>query len=142
MIRACLDANILISGLISDKGAPYQILTVLSRNNFKLITSLEIIDEIEQVLNYPKIKNACTLSPDEIKRLMILVRKYSYKCRSASTLKIIESDPDDDKFLHAAIQGKAHLIVSVDKHLLSLGHFQGIPIVTPRQFIDRIKRRI
>ena len=142
MIRACLDTNVLISGLISSKGAPHEILSALSSRDFMLITSLEILGEIEEALNYPKIKKSYKLSPNEIKRLIKLVRKYSYKCQSTSTLKVIESDPDDDKFLHAAIQGKADFIVSGDKHLLNLRAFQGIPIITPRQFIETLKQRI
>lgn len=140
MIRACLDTNILISGLISAKGVPYEILSALSDKEFILITSLEIIDEIEEALNYPKVKKALTLAPAEIKRVMKLVKKYSYKCRSASSLKVVEADPDDDKFLHAAIQGKADFIVSGDRHLLDLRIFQGIPIITARQFIEVLSK--
>lgn len=141
MIRVCLDTNILISGLISSKGAPHEILSALRKREFLLISSLEIIDEIKRVLNYPSIKKNYNLTPDQIKRLTKLVRKYSYKCRSASNLKVIKDDPDDNKFLHVAIQGKADFIVFGDKHLLDLRTFQGIPIITARQFIYIFNQR-
>lgn len=141
MIRACLDTNILISGLISSKGAPHEIFSALRRRDFVLITSLEILQEIEEVLDYPRVRKACKLTPEQIKGSIKLARKYSYKCRSVSNLQIIEADPDDNKFLHAAIKGNAGYIVSGDKHLLDIRSFQGISIVTARQFIETLKER-
>jgi hypothetical protein len=45
-------------------------------------------------------------------------------------------DPDDDKYLHAAVAGRAAVIVSGDQHLLGLGEYNGIPIVRPRAFLS------
>jgi predicted nucleic acid-binding protein len=45
-------------------------------------------------------------------------------------------DAKDDKFLELAISGKADCIISGDDDLLSIKSFQGIPIVSPRQFVD------
>jgi predicted nucleic acid-binding protein len=53
---------------------------------------------------------------------------------------VIATDPSDDKFLEAALEGKADCIVSGDKHLLALKAFRGIPILTARKFIERLKR--
>lgn len=49
--------------------------------------------------------------------------------------KAIMEDPADDMFLDAAVAGRADVIVSGDRHLLSLREFQGIPIVTVAQFL-------
>lgn len=45
-------------------------------------------------------------------------------------------DPNDDKFLALAQSGQAHVIVTGDADLLTLNPFQGIAIMTPRQFLD------
>lgn len=45
-------------------------------------------------------------------------------------------DPDDDKFLAAAIAGAATVIVSGDKHLLRMSGWQHLEILTPRQFVN------
>jgi predicted nucleic acid-binding protein len=44
---------------------------------------------------------------------------------------VVAADPDDDRFLELAVDGRADLVVSGDPHLLRLGAFSGIPVVTP-----------
>ncbi len=48
-------------------------------------------------------------------------------------------DPDDDEVLALAIAAKVELIVSGDNDLLSLGSFQGIPIIAPAQAFSLIE---
>jgi predicted nucleic acid-binding protein len=50
---------------------------------------------------------------------------------------IIHDDPSDNKFLEAAVAGRASCIVSGDKHLLNLFEVQGIPILKPKDFVQR-----
>lgn len=52
----------------------------------------------------------------------------------------VPSDPEDDKFIEAAVVGNAHLIVSGDRHLLEFGSLEGITILTPRQFLERLAK--
>jgi putative PIN family toxin of toxin-antitoxin system len=55
------------------------------------------------------------------------------------TINAISDDPSDNKFLEAAIAGGANLIVSGDGHLLELEIFRDIPIVSAREFIQKLK---
>jgi len=50
---------------------------------------------------------------------------------------VVANDPDDDKFLACAIAANASIIISGDPHLLSLGSYRSIPIMTPAQFLDK-----
>ena len=50
------------------------------------------------------------------------------------------SDPDDDKFLAAAVGGRADYLVTGDvSDLLHLGEYKGVAIVSPRDFVSRLK---
>jgi uncharacterized protein len=49
---------------------------------------------------------------------------------------IASRDPNDDHVLACALEAKANFIVTGDKDLLSLGEFEGVRIVTPRQFLE------
>lgn len=57
---------------------------------------------------------------------------------TTQTLSRLKDDPDDDRVLECALAGRADIIVTGDRHLLKLGAFEGTPIVTARQFMDRI----
>ena|GEM_PF-1478027 len=50
----------------------------------------------------------------------------------------VSPDPDDDKYLHTAVVGRASVIVSGDKDLLDLGECEGMRIVTPRRFLGMV----
>ena len=52
------------------------------------------------------------------------------------TITVVSDDPDN-RVLEAAVHGMADYIVSGDKHLLALGVFAGIPILTPATFASR-----
>lgn len=100
MTRACLDTNVLISGLISPSGTPHKILQALRKREFLLIISKDILSEVEKVLKYPRIKKNYRLTDDQIKRFLKILRKHSYKTQSHSlNLKVVEDDPEDDKIL-------------------------------------------
>lgn len=47
-------------------------------------------------------------------------------------------DPDDDPIVACAVEGRADLIVSGDRHLLALGECAGIPVVRPADFLRTI----
>jgi hypothetical protein len=51
------------------------------------------------------------------------------------TLDVIREDPPDNRILECAVEGRANLIVSGDRHLRRLKIYQGIPIVRPIDFL-------
>ena len=67
------------------------------------------------------------------------LRRLAYMVAPQEVPRVIEHDGDDDHVLACALAGRADMIVSGDRHLHSLGgQYQGIPIVTPAQAIQRI----
>ena len=54
-------------------------------------------------------------------------------------VNVIKDDPDDNKFIEAALEGKADYIVTQDKHLLNIQEFEGIKIVSPEEFLRFLK---
>jgi uncharacterized protein len=49
-------------------------------------------------------------------------------------------DPDDNKFLACAIAGDTKIVVSGDKDLLAVSGYEGIVVLTPRQFVEQYLR--
>ncbi|NIM47522.1 MAG: putative toxin-antitoxin system toxin component, PIN family [Candidatus Aenigmarchaeota archaeon] len=142
MLRAVVDTNIIVSGTISSSGSPYEVLEAWRLRKFTLITSPLITKEVERVFNYPKIKEAYRLDTKTIKAILARLNKYSVLTQGKLKVTEIKEDPPDNMFLACAKEGAADFIVTGDDHLLDLRSFQGIPIVTPRHFLEILKERM
>ena len=56
-------------------------------------------------------------------------------------LPVVPDDPADEKFIACAVAAKAECVVSGDKHLLNLGAYGAIKVVTPSQFVKSFSTR-
>jgi len=71
--------------------------------------------------------------------LSILVRK-AFMANAGRSFGTVPDDPDDDVVLSTAYAGKASHIVSGDRHLLNIGQFRGIRIVTVNEMLGLLRR--
>ena len=61
--------------------------------------------------------------------------------RVSSKFSVVEADPADDVILRTAYDAKANFVVSGDGHLLSLGEFRGIRIVTIDEMMQLLETK-
>jgi len=135
MLKVVIDTNQFVSALISKQGLPAQLLDSWKQQRFVLVTSPEIIAEIQRVLEYPQISKKYKLSKSDVQSLLNLIEHEAVVIPKPPAVHIIKDDPDDDKFLACALAAQAEYIVSGDQHLLSLGSYKSISIVTVKQFL-------
>jgi uncharacterized protein len=83
-----------------------------------------------------KLKDKFDLTPEELP-LLTLYRRHSIWHEVRPLAKPVCRDPDDDWVLATALAGQAQAIVTGDADLLDLGAFQGVAILSPRQFMER-----
>ena len=138
-MRIVLDTNIFISALISGDGYPGQLLAAVKRERITLVTSIYQIDELRDVLSRERLKPY--IRPAEAEDLV-----YHLEAVGMVTGKLPEMslspDPKDNPILATAVAGEADLLVSGDKgDMLALGHVEGIPIVTARDAVGRLRKR-
>lgn len=139
MIRAVLDVNVLISAILSSKGHPARILNKWRAGSFDLVMSLAILEEIERVLLYPKIKKRLSWSDLEPDEFLLGLAQFAIMVSKEPRLDVVKEDPSDNKYLACAHKGQADFIVSGDQHLLKLQSYRGIKIVTPKEFLNILK---
>ncbi len=60
MLRIAIDTNVIVSGILSRKGAPVELLKAWRERRFLLLTSLAIVAEVREVLQYPRIRKKYT----------------------------------------------------------------------------------
>jgi hypothetical protein len=138
VIRAVVDTNVLVSGIISEHGAPRQIVEAWQRREFTLLTSAHIVAEVMRVLHYPRIRDTYSLSEADI----LLVRDTLLNDAAVleDSYEVARSrDPGDNIFLACALEGQADYLVSGDRHLLEIKRYHTVPIVPPRQFLDVLR---
>lgn len=134
MIRAVVDTNITVSGLLFG-GVPLKVIKAALDRKFVWVTSPVLMDETERVLRSDKFG----LTQHEIQVLSAPIFGIAEIVVPVNTLAVIERCPADNRVLECAAEGKCSVIVSGDRRdLLSLKHFHHVEIVTARQFIERI----
>jgi probable toxin-antitoxin system toxin component, PIN family len=137
VIKVVLDTNVLVSGLLWE-GIPNRLLTLIKQGKVTLHLSLEIVEELEAVLKRNKfsgrIQELETNVDELLFSLLVLAEIYSV----GSAVDMIKEDPDDNMFLTCALYSGAEYIVSGDKHLLGLGSYRGVKILSPKEFLDKV----
>lgn len=140
-VRAVLDANVVLSALIRPEGPPGRILVRLLRDAaFEVVTSPATIEELRRSLRYPKVQKHLKQSAAELDLWVDAFRAIAIVVEGKVSRSIVAADPADDIYLAAAVDGLAEYLVSGDRHLLDLVEHEGIRIVTPRAFLDRLDR--
>jgi putative PIN family toxin of toxin-antitoxin system len=132
-MKAVIDTNVFVSGVFW-KGPPSEVLLAWRRQKFQMLISAEILEEYRRVLH---ILNAGRLLVD-VDGLLEIVIMNAVIIKPEKFKKGVCSDPDDDKFLEAAVGGKADYLVSGDKALLFLKEIMGTVILPPKKFLDAI----
>jgi putative PIN family toxin of toxin-antitoxin system len=136
VIRAVLDANVYVSAYVRPEGPPGRIVERLLRDGaFEVVLSAEIVEEVLRALAYPKVRNAARtkVEPDLWFEDLVVLAQFM---TGHHDIPGVSDDPDDDKYIAAAIEGRAPLVVSGDPDLLNVGEHQGVRIITPRAFLD------
>lgn len=136
MLRAVLDANVVISALIQPKGLSGQILTrLLEHHAFTLVLSAEILEEIRRSLTYPKVRRYIRLSKEDLDAWLVSLELIAEPVEGRLRVDVVVEDQNDNKYIEAALEGHAQFLVTGDKHLLSVNAYEDIQIVTPRAFL-------
>lgn len=138
MIRAVLNANVLASALVRPAGPPGEVLRALDREKFELVVSEPVLAELSRTLSYPRLQRLHGLSADDLDVWVASVAAMAITVAPTMRIAAVQADPDDDKYVEAALEGRAAYIVSGDPHLLDLGRYDDVRVVTPRTFLDVI----
>jgi len=128
------DTNVWISGL-AFRGRVRPLIEEAIQRGFEVAVSRELLDELAGVLEGRKFG----YSHEAIAALLQEIRKLARVVTPMERVKAVPTDPSDDRVLECALVAGADAVVSGDRHLLALGEFRGIRIMTPDAFLREIK---
>ncbi len=135
-MRIVIDTNVLISAIFWT-GKPKQLLNRVRHQVITFVTSNDLLDELKRVLM--RRDKPFRLSGGEADQVVEAMRELSEVVKIHSRISVCH-DEMDNKVLACAIDGKAEYIISGDIHLLGLGSFKGIRIMSVADFLDQAKQ--
>ena len=133
-MRVVIDTNIFISGLLNLEGGAAKIIRYFRNGAFELVISREVFKEYLQAIHF--FDNNIPAGRSE--ELLEIVFEKAVKVGSSESGGRCK-DPDDEKFLIAAISGHADYIVTKNKKDFPAA-FSGIKIVNVREFLKEFER--
>ena len=136
-MRAVIDTNVLLSALLWG-GTPRALLEHVRNGTVTLISSQALLAELARVLERPKFDVILLRTNTPRAQSLAEVRQLAEVIDPPPLVQPVCRDPDDDALLALAIAAQADLLISGDDDLLSLGSFEGIPILTPAQALKRL----
>ena len=119
-------------------GKPAEIVEAAEQGKVTIFISEEITAEINHVLAYPKIAKAYR---QEITRPQLVeqVLKIAKFAKPTHKLKVIREHPADNRFLECPQSSNADYIVSGDRHLLNVGAYRKIAVLSVSDFLKVIR---
>ena len=130
-MRIVVDTNVLISGVFFG-GNPRKIVEAIAFGGLNTYATTEIIDEYMGIVETMIERKQGKLNPVILSPLFSAMNVIEGK----TEIEICR-DPDDDKFIGCAVDAKALYIVSGDKDLLDIQQYDGIQIITAKEFCDK-----
>jgi len=135
-MKTVFDTNVLISALITT-GRARELFLKAVEGQIQLVLSKGILKEFTEVSRDPRISKY--VDGEDVAAFLDVLRCKAKIVRVKSKCQIVKEDSADDVILRTAIDGKADCIVSGDRHLLSLGTFRGIRIVTVHEMLTLLE---
>ena len=131
-MQVIVDTNVLISAVFFG-GKPGQILEAWQQKKIELVISTEILAEYVDVLHrlsakYPKVY---------VSQIITLITSFGFIVEARHLNKQVSEDPDDDKFIAAALEISSSVIITGDMHLLDVSGYAGIEMIEPSVFIEK-----
>jgi hypothetical protein len=130
---AVVDTSVFIALLWGHGDICVRLLELWESRRFVLVTSPQLIAELREVLERPKMR--AHVDAAEAQALLAALELDAVVTPGELTLPGATRDPKDDKVLACALEGEVQFLITLDPDMLTLAVFQGVRIVNPVQFV-------
>lgn len=128
-MRIVFDTNVYVSAFVVPGSKSELAFSLAARGFFDLVVSPEILGELED-----KLIHKFGYSPRTAQEVGYEVREVAATVEPESRLSVLDDDPDN-RILECALHSGAAAIVTGDRHLLKLGDYEGIGIMTVAELL-------
>ena len=137
MIRAVIDTNVLVSGLLSPAGNEALLLLAIHQGLVRPCLSGDILDEYARVLARPRF----AFPPDETGALLAMLREWGELFQPQGA-PATSPDPADTKFLQCAAAAQAEFLVTGNRRDFPYSPYGPTRVVSAGELLDRITLEI
>jgi putative PIN family toxin of toxin-antitoxin system len=135
-MRVVLDTNVIISAFLW-AGKVNRLLDLIERQKIGIYTCMEQIVELQGVLERPRFKTIFEKTKLKPQTVVSVFLKLAVLVENIKEIDIVKIDQTDNVILSCALSANAQYLITGDKHLLSLGTFQKVKIVRPKEFLEK-----
>jgi putative PIN family toxin of toxin-antitoxin system len=130
-VKIVFDSNIYISAFVVPRSQAEKVIFKVIEKNVSLMISKEIISEVLRVLagKFKREKEA-------LSRTAVYLSDVANIVKSNRKIKALKDEPDN-RILECAVAGRADLIVTDDKEMLRLKEFEGIRIISLKEYLEQ-----
>ena len=122
-------------------GLPAEVIKAAENKKIHIITSEDIIKEINQTLSYPKLKRIYEKAGITRQELVEAAVRIGKLTEVKTKINIVHEDAADNKFMECAFDSKADFLITGDEHLLRIERYKKTRIVSVKQFIRILKEQ-
>lgn len=132
-LKVVFDTNIFISAFVIPGGKAEKAYLYAIKGDFVLYTSVSILTETVQ-----KLREKFSWRREKIIQLLKSISQVATVVKTSPSINLLSDEPDN-RILECAVSTKTNLIVTGDRHLLTLGSYRDIRIIKLADFLNLIK---
>ena len=142
-VRAVVDTNVLVRGVLSGRGASGAILAAVESGRFELVTSPGLLDELVEVLTRRRVRRG-RLSLEEIAMIRVFFEQRADVVAGDYVIDWVTTDPKDNPLVACALEGGADYLVTTDardllpRKAVRVAGYRTVQIVRPHVFLHRL----
>lgn len=129
--RVVIDTNVLVSFFLRRGSTPWRVVKDVLECG-ELLVSDETVAELEEVLRRSKFDRYVSRTLRE--EFLATLPEFATPVAIVERIQACR-DPRDDKFLEAAVNGRADFLVTGDRALLAMRTFRSVAIVSPSGYL-------
>lgn len=129
-----LDTGVWISGVFFRRGIPAALLRAWRDRRFQVVFTPDTLRKLEHKLREKG--NNFGADPSLAEEWISYIKAFARFVQAAVPVEGVCRDPDDDMFLVAALSSEASHIVYGDHDLQVLQEYQGVKVLSPREFAE------
>ena len=145
--RAVLDTNLVVRILISPFGVTSRLLVALTEQAFQFVTSETLLEELVDVLRYPRLQKHAPFSSQDLRRIVAALRHVALVVPGHyQGLDKVPSDFKDNIVVGCALESGTEYIVTDDRRdllplkVIRCAGYRPVQIVSPLAFLRILER--